>query len=602
MRRSLLSILLLMTLAAPALELGKSTVDPNKPGGQAAAPAKDARLARKIMYQVKLRPISDLTGDLTKLTGVTFIAGRSLSDWRVREDCCTVWAKDIPVAILMDSIARVMKCKWVRAGKSPNWTYRLVEDAALIASIERRAAEQRKRDIEALRARLDVAARIANSETELAAARENEPALYLLAKSGVLKPYLAFLDQAADVKDAWLNGNELTVSGRWLPPAARQPLVQAVRASLVAASQAEDAGTRAFYEKSIDDLDAGAGRLAVKVYPSHSPSHTPMLSIDISGMSMMGFELINRRTPSVTVYERMVLKAYEEKRPFTDVYNEMKSELAAARKLDPKTRLFSYTQELPIDHSKDSEPVKRLSEKVEPKVITALIAELADASGSALVTDDFRGRTALKFDKGIELRTALDTVSDKFRYHNWKCAGGVVELWDANWYDKRQARVSKAWLAMMGARFRANGTLDIGDLAEIASLTTPQVGTVGRDDVLKAVVFTVFDKRLYLKLYAGLNASQRAGLFSEEGMSFAELADDQQQAALKLVTGQDLPLLSNLDLSGIGVRITCTKESIGKRFLYTLKAYTSAGPIPGQTRFSTPLYVAPPKPPPVPKP
>ncbi len=601
MRRILLPIFLLMTLAVPAFELGKSTVDPNKPGTQAAVSVKDTRLARKITYQVKLRPMSDLTDDLTKLTGVTFLAGRSLSDWRVREDCCTVWAKDIPLASLMDSIARVMKCKWALVGKAPNWTYRLVEDAALMARMERQVAESKKRDAQAWRARLELAGRIANSKSELAAARETEPQLYLLTKAGVLKPCLAFLDQAPDVTDALLNNTEMVVSGRWLPATAKQSLVEALQASLVAASESEDAGTESTYAKSIDDLEAGVGRLEVKVYPTQMPGGSPSLSVDISGMSMMGFGLAGSRTPAAKMWDRIALKAYEEKRPTMDVYKEMKPEIDAARKLAPKNRLYSYFQEPPINHSNDAELAAKLGKKVEPKVITALVAELADASGYAFVTDDFRGHTSLKLDKDSGLREALEAVCEKSRYHNWTCANGTVEFWNADWYDRRNARVSKRWLAAMAARFRANGTLDIGDLTEIASLTDAQVGTVARDDELKAAVYKVFEKRLYLKLYAGMGASQRAALMSEDGMSFADLTEDQQQSAMRLLMGQSVAQLPNLDMSALGLRITCTKESISqRRFLYTFKAYTFAGPIPGQARFSTPLYVPPPKPTPKP--
>ena len=44
-------------------------------------------------------------------------------------------------------------------------------------------------------------------------------------------------------------------------------------------------------------------------------------------------------------------------------------------------------------------------------------------------------------------------------------------------------------------------------------------------------------------------------------------------------------------------RVTCSREVIGKRFLYTVKAHTKLGEVPGQARFSTPLYTPPPKPP-----
>jgi hypothetical protein len=174
----------------------------------------------------------------------------------------------------------------------------------------------------------------------------------------------------------------------------------------------------------------------------------------------------------------------------------------------------------------------------------------------------------------------------------------VIELWDANWYDNREARVSKAWLDELRRKFKENGTLDIDDLAQIAALTDGQLGrNISRDEVLRSVSAAVWDKRDYLKIYAALSSPQRSLLLSDAGIAYPDLSPDQQRSMMKLVLGQSVPFLESPDLAGLGVRVSCAKESEGKRFIYTFKAYTSLGQIPGQYRFRTPVYVEPPKPP-----
>ncbi len=78
----MLRLLLIVCVLAAAVQggasgSGKITVDPNAPGAPVAheAKAEDSRLEQRITYKVKLRPIADLTDDLTKLTGITFRSG-----------------------------------------------------------------------------------------------------------------------------------------------------------------------------------------------------------------------------------------------------------------------------------------------------------------------------------------------------------------------------------------------------------------------------------------------------------------------------------------------------------------------------------------------
>lgn len=611
LRKLILSILLATLAISSASARTKVTVDPNTPGARATGASStdltDARLKQKITYRAKLRPISDLTDDLTKLTGVTFIAGRSAADWRMREDCCTIIAKDVPLSTLMTSISHVMKFAWARAGKAPHWAYRLVEDRDEIAKVRRLVAEQKKQDAEVRRQCWERTLRASRmSLGELAAIKESDPTLYLCAEIGELKPLVEFLQSTPDVRDALLSGKELYVPTSSLSPSSRRSLMQAARADFQFQSLVDgtdDPRSKEYYASTIRQIDSGELGQRMLLTVREADHQSPVAGVLLESAKAACLFSLGRppKSEAGRLSASVNLRAYEEKRRWMDVFSEMRPRIIAARKKESQIWVQSDTQEPLIEHGEDPALQEPLKEKIEPKVITRLVESLADTTGFAFVTDDFRGRTGMKFEQGTPLRKALDTISEKSQYYNWNRNARVVELWHVNWYDRREARLSKAWLEAMRRSFKTDGTLDIDDLAEIASLTDAQMDkNIWRDDVLKFAADTVFSTRDYLKVYASLTPDQRSGLLSTSGAAFADLTTDQQASITKLISmrcDKAIRLLGSLDLGALGIRITSTRESQGKRYVYTLKAQTSLGEIPGQYRFRTPLYVEPPKPP-----
>ena len=110
MGRIAIAVLIAIAFApAPysAAAVGKITVDPNVPGAEAAedTPKPDTRVAEKITYQAKKKTVLAILTDLTELTGVTLKAGYNTKDWQVRDRKMNIFAKDIPLAQIMNSIA-----------------------------------------------------------------------------------------------------------------------------------------------------------------------------------------------------------------------------------------------------------------------------------------------------------------------------------------------------------------------------------------------------------------------------------------------------------------------------------------------------------------
>ena len=131
----------------------KITIDPNSLDGRAAlakAQAKedisDPRLARKVTYTAKRKCASEVLSDLSAMTGITLNAGYNEKDWQVRDRRMNVFAKDLPLADLMNSIARTMKFGWREDGEPGRESYRLYMDRAAVLRVEMK----RKKEAEAV--------------------------------------------------------------------------------------------------------------------------------------------------------------------------------------------------------------------------------------------------------------------------------------------------------------------------------------------------------------------------------------------------------------------------------------------------------------------
>lgn len=127
---------LLMIVCGSALASGKITVDPNAGINRTQAEewSADARLSQKVTYEARHKAVKTILADLTEMTGITFNAGYNKNDWQVRDRKMNIFAKDITIADLMSSIARVMKFKWsVNKDEAP-WTYRLYMDRTTLVA------------------------------------------------------------------------------------------------------------------------------------------------------------------------------------------------------------------------------------------------------------------------------------------------------------------------------------------------------------------------------------------------------------------------------------------------------------------------------------
>lgn len=552
-----------------------------------AAPARDSRLAQKVTYRVKLRPMADLTNDLSKMTHITFSAGRSNADWRVREDCATVVAKDVPLATLMDSIAHALKFRWVRSGAAPSYAYRLTEDPAAVAAIKDKEDDDKQKTIDRCHKVWDRALNAASmSATDLARIKDTDPWMYLAAKTGILQPTVEFFQQAPEAREAFLSGEKIKLASCWLPPKARQSLVKATQATvrLESTLSAQDQDS---LQARLTDIESKADQLTIEVTGS-------AFAVQVDGITSPG-GIPTTDSDFLTMIAQTCIKAYDQNRPLLDLINEDRPRLKEAANKE-RERLQAEKPPLGCDpgaiHPADLLKTDLLAAKAESKVITGLVESLADASGYAIVTADLRGSSDLSFDKGASVREALDKMAETFAL-NWNKNGHTLEMWPSDWHERRESRVSKAWLESIKTKLKRDRTLNIDDISQIAALTDGQFSSILKDDVLSCLSSVSADDREFLKIYALFSADQRSVLFSDSGLSYAHLAQDQQQAILKLLKTIYIPAIPSLDLGRLGLRILGTKEGQGDCWVYKISGAIGGFTIPGQYELKTPMYVPP---------
>lgn len=572
---------------------------------KAAVTVKDPRLAQKVTYQVKLRPIADLTKDLSAMTHITFTAGRANSDWRVREDCATVLAKDIPLATLMDSIAHALKFRWVRTGDAPNWFYRLAEDPAAVAAIKDKEDSEKQKKLAACRETWDHAVAVAAmSEADLAKIKDSDPSMYLTAKLGVLGPTVELFQQVPELKQAFMFGEDLKIASCWLSPKGQQAVVRMAQAAMRADMQLwpKDQATADAMNARLADVESKPDQYTFEMKPSPFAEEVGCfgLSVRVDGVMDDWWGIPIQSNDFVDSIARLGVAACEQNRPLLDLIKENRPQLKECLAKE-RERLQALKPPLGCDpgttHPADLLKADSLQDKVESKTITEMVASFAQASGYAVVTADLRGNSDLRFEKGSSVREDLDKMAETYSW-NWNKDARVLELWSSDWHELRESRVSKVWLEAMKNKLKTNGTLDIDDLAQIAALTDAQYSRVVKDDVMCCLAGGLDSDALdFMRIYALFSTDQRLAVFSETGLPFGSLTAEQQGAIMKKLKAWPIPVLPSIDLNRVGMCIFGTKERQGKSWVYKLGAAVGGMRIPGEYELKTPVYV-----PPVPKP
>ena len=587
MKRTLIVIALLMA-ATSAMAVGRVTVDPNKLGAKVAAIPSDTdvRLEQKVTVDARRQTVSSILADLSEQSGVTLYAGYNNLDWQVRDRWMNVFATDVPLKSLMDSIAHVMKFKWSRKESNGKWTYRLYMDRRTLLGVDRQRLteedrliqledEQRERVVD------DLTKAAAMSDEELESLRATDPSLYFHVKMGWAALVPDLLSEVPAAKAAWTSGDLLTFNGADLPAESQKALVRAL--GMMSGYVTKLYGPKyAVTQEAIDDLS----KVSVALNASGLGSGRGGVSfgdVDLEWPAMrMRTSFCDPDSPVVQELGRAYVRLFDGEH----VDGQELQRLTLS--LEAQTTGFGE----PItEHSED--PALAVQVKLKPMGdgFADVLKAVGKASGYAVVSDSFyvfnRGFRPVNSD--IQLQAALDKLADQYRY-NWDKRGSVLEFRDREWFRKRGYQVPEAWLEPWRKALDKTGTLNIDQLSRIALLDDDQVReNVKSDDVLNvpSLYYVLFLYSDLLRAYQCLDIGQQAALFTEDGLEFGTLSPAQWPTIAKVFRAKPM-LTASLDA---GLRLMGRREQVGKLTRYTFTATTpKKDSPPAKWEFTTPKY------------
>ena len=395
MRRTLL-FLSLIALAAPALAVGKVTTDPNAPGAPKPeeVATTDTRLARKTTYSAMQKTVSSILEDLTKSTGIVFKAGRNNNDLQVRDRKIIIFATDVPLSELMNSISRVMKFKWEKSGNNGEWTYRLYMDRKTLLDAEaQRVREEEKVEAEQAKKRADGFAQYSKlgnlSDADKAKLKTDNPFMYAIATSGSGMGFSmgTFFREVPLAANAIMSGQRLDMNGSALSPAAQASLLRSMQD--MKSLESRFGGGRGSNPLP-DDLASNMDRVSIKLNKTLEMMRgTGMLLGDMT-VSYDGSETtIPFWDPNSAIAKfigKAMIQSEEQNRPMDEIMKERQGEFMAAVIGEVKASIGGE----PLNEHPDDPALKnKVTLKPESNQLPDVEKALAEASKLAVVSDSF---------------------------------------------------------------------------------------------------------------------------------------------------------------------------------------------------------------------
>lgn len=601
--RTTLIVLLLIGLVVPAFAVGKVTTDPNT----AAAAGKDTdesladiRLSQSVTYSESNKAVSAILEDLAKATGVTFKAGVNSKDWQVRDRKMSIFAKDVTLGEIMNSIARVMKFKWEKFGKEGEHTYRLFMDRKTLLDAEaQRVRQEQQQETEQAKRRqegfLEYAKLGGLSDADKAKLKTENPFMYIAAQSGLGSSMGAFFGGSPGAVDAMAAGQRLDVSGSALSPAAQAGLVQSMR-------QMNEMEARFSGGKSNrtlpDDLGVDPSKISVSINQALEQTKGMHMggmllgdvTIKYDGGSMT-VPMFDPNSDAAKLIGKALIESEEQGRSMDEVMKDHASEFMGIMTKAVKAEAGG---EPLTEHADDPALDAKVTLKPDTQKLQDVEKALAEASKYAVVSDYFPnfmpGSQAAIPAVETPLKDILDKIGDAFTY-NWDKRGSVIELRDRNWFKKRAAQLPEERLEGWRQELIKTGTLDIDSLAQIAQLDQEQMmANIYPDETLRNGMGSYYSARDILRLYATLTQNQRAALFTDTGLDLAWLSPDQLTMVDKLIRPKHG---TELD-ADVPLSLVCERKAFDKTYRYSVSLIVDGQKGSAEWTLMTPSYTPPP--------
>jgi len=504
--------------------------------------APDPRLDQKVTLELGNVTLEDICKELSKLTGVTIVAGRGKSDWQVKERRTVIFAKDVTARDVLSRLSKLHHYRLSRSGPAGKWAYVFWQDR------RSRDEEQALRDAEAA----NVEQRIANAaayypELAGAASRMTEKELTELEKSDPFKHFLitdplgqAVCDLASQIPPEVWNGSQ-----NWsLPVDGQNPGLAATGERFLSEFHAfETLMSGVFDQGGAENRSQPPGGPVTKI--NFRPAEDDMAKL----AGLLG---------ELQVTARKDGREYTESVPLIDPNSPFAS--AAARLVKvvrsgaTQEQLRAYGQQIENDlklsftTAREEDPLKDdpiLEEKVkieQPQSYASVLRAIYEKTGTLILADSYRedvsalpkGETSVK-----EIWTALCAFGKRFaRDGEW------LTVVDRQWYIKRLADIPEAYLARLRSMLDERG-LALQDFEQIANdLSDEQIKkNLLRDDRLKVLAAYLQPESISsLRFFGRLTPQEVAAMTGDARLPVEMLDPDVLQLGLKCIrkTLQDI--------------------------------------------------------------
>ncbi|MCE5323921.1 hypothetical protein LLG46_11480 [bacterium] len=581
-------VLLAVCISSPLAAAGKLTVDPNQTRSAVSEPTPTSEdVTQKVTYEARKKTVSSILADLSEITGVKLYAGYNNIDWQVRDRRMNIFANDIPLANLMNSIARVMKFKWSKSENNGVVSYRLYMDRKTLLGADRQRyiEEERLNKIEAegrVKVLDGLTAASTMSDRDLEQLKNTDPQLYMQCKMGYQNLLPALFEQNPAAKQAWLSGDMLRLGSSDLSDEIRQSILNVLMARNTVVKELTGKGS----DRPVSDSD----------------------SIDNTGIYInYAKEVTGYRGDSYIgdVYLHCIGKdgAYGMfKSPDNEYANanarrqiRMLDGMAVdPNQVEPKDVSKTDFGEPLIEHEDDPALDAMVKLDMDGSTFVDLLAALAKASGYTIVSDSFWSYSKYQYGKDVDKRLKDILYVIEHSRHNWQRQGSIIEFRDRDWFRKRASQIPEAWLEAWRKSLKDTGTLDIDQLGQISVLSHDQFSqNILIDEVLGnthlPLSWIFFKSSDFIKAYICLSDAQKTVLYSENGLDLSGVMPAQYEIISRIFRGK----ASSVEDFGSDIRLQCKRESQGKMFKYTFTATAGKDQPSVKHVFLTPEYKPP---------
>lgn len=516
------------------------TSDPNVPGAQVEvkAPEKieiDSRLDQKITYKAEVKRLPEVLAELSSQTGVQMTVSSGSRFWHVRQRRVTLFIKDMPLRQLMDQLERLLDYHFSRMGEPGAYSYVLWQDLngrkSEQGTLTSREEQKRLHQMRAITDTLkdaEMALMIKPEDAEKY--RKKNPWLAYLAGNPRGRAYAELmlsipreaLDKlvAEDQARVMFNLEDLSPHGQ---EALRKigSLIDFKKISeeVYSGGLGDDASVDGFWISR--NNDETTQDLAVPYW----------LQVGVERHTVDAFSITYSDAPMDKVTSYPAGWNQEEQRAREVLYIEQEREKQKDEKPDPVLeQTAKYEEKKPvIGQSSTSFTLEQLAELFDFDVMY----ECYPIRSTGYST--YIGERSLK----ATLQDIVQYTGDL----DWTIDNTVIRFRHSDWALRRSWEIPEEWINAWTAVIERDHWLDLDTLVEIATKVSEDQfkhnfqsnGWIPSSTIEDPLVVDLFRAagvgkaryaREMLSMYGRLSTLQREKIWSPEGLSFDEIADE----------------------------------------------------------------------------